>query len=264
VALLGSLLAAGATLSVRSILLHAHGPDANGFYQAMSGLTLQILPVFLSGISLYVVPKLGGSNDRGYAGDVLTRVVRIILLLVTPGLALGVVFREQFFLVLFSHEFVRASAWFPVQLTGDLFLALAWAAGSHLLQMGRLRAFLICETVRAALMLAVGAGLLRMGLDEQGIGALAVAHGVSYAAEAGLFLWLARRDVGLSLVRFIPLFLTAGIAWGAVAAAGYLLPPVWRLAVWGLATSFLWGFGITREERAKLLALVVRRRATAP
>lgn len=263
VALVGSALAAAGTLGVRSMVLHVYGADANGYYQAMSGLTLQILPVFLSGIGLYVVPKLGGVDDRDEVRALVRRVVRFVPVAVAPLLGLGVVFREAFFAVLFSADFAPAAAWFPVQLTGDLLLALAWAAGSHWLPRGKLRVFLVCEAARAGVLVAVAVALVVLRVEPLGVGALALAHAASYGVEAAVFLWLGRRDMGLAAADWArPLAVTA-LGWSALLAGGYTLAWPGRLGVWLAASLLTLAAAPAGAERRALLRRL-RPRAASP
>lgn len=267
VALAGTVAAAGATLAGRSLVLRAYGPEAAGYYQAMSGLTLQILPLFLSGIALYTVPRLAGLRDGAQAGPVIAPSVRLMAPLVAAGLSLGLVFREPFFALLFSPAFAPAAAWFPVQLTGDVLLALAWSAGAHLLPMGRLRIFLACEALRAAVFLAAAAGALALRLEPTGAAPLAVAHAISYAAEAAVFLYFARRGFGLPLREpAARLAITFG-AWGAMIAVSYLAPLPWRFAAWTVCAPIMLACAVTagdvRAVRARLAAWAAKRAENA-
>jgi PST family polysaccharide transporter len=253
VALAGTALAAAATLAGRSLVLHAYGAAAAGYYQAMSGLTLQILPLFLSGAALYTVPRLAGEGEGARAGAVIGPLIRVLVPLVAAGLALGLALRETFFAVLFTPAFAPAARWFPVQLTGDLFLTLAWASGAHLLPMGRLRTFLWCESARAAVFLAATLALLALDLEPSGALPPAAAHALSYAAEAGLFVGLARRYHGLDVGALAPRFALTAAAWAALLAVTYLAPPPWRLAAWFLGLPAFAAAALTRDEARGLL-----------
>lgn len=263
VAMVGAILATVGNLAGRSVLLHEYGPESNGYYQAMSGLTLQILPVFLSGITLYVIPRLGGVSDKAYTGEVVTLVVRAVCLLIMPLLALGVVFREWFLQYLFSAEFLVAAPWLPVQFTGDLFLALAWACSSFLLPTGRLRAFLICESTRAILFFLIAVTLLRLHLEPLGVSALAIALVVAYAVEVVMLVYVARRAIGLRLGCLLRNIVPMLLAWCGVLAVCYLFPLGLRLLMVSAILGLYWWRMIERREWG-LLVSALRFRKPGP
>jgi O-antigen/teichoic acid export membrane protein len=248
VAVVGAVLGALGSLAGRSLLLHEYGAAQNGYYQAVSGLTIQILPVFLSGITLYVAPRLGGVADRREISTIVGRVLRVVLLLVMPLLAAGAILREWFLRLLFSADFVAASPWLPVQFTGDLFLALAWATGSFLLPAGKLRPFLLLESARALIFLGAAVLLLRSGYFAQGLGALALAHLGAYAALCGFFAIFLRADIGPALREARFLGFTAALFWALALAASYLLPIPWRIVVYSLGLIIFWYANISKKE----------------
>ncbi len=264
VTIVGAVTASVGNLAGRSVLLHEYGATANGYYQALSGLTLQILPVFLSAITMYVVPKLGGISDRRYTSELVARVIRAVCLLVLPLLAGGVIFREWFLAILFSPEFVLASPWLPVQFTGDVFLALAWATGSFLLPTGRFRIFLVCESIRAGVFLGLAVLFLRLRMEPLGVGALASAHLLAYGLETVMFLVAARRTIGFSVGASARILFTGGVAWIGVVALSWWLPLVWRAPLGLLLLLAYLGMALNKDEWASLKSLLQRLRWARP
>ncbi len=261
VALVGAVLGAAGSLAARSALLHASGPAANGLYQAMSGLTLQILPVFLSGVNLYVMPRLGGVRDAGLTGQVVQRVLRIVALIVVPGLAGGVILREWFLALLFSPAFVSAAGWLPVQFSGDVMLAVAWAAGSFLLPTGRLRLFLAAEVLRSAIFIVVSVALLLSGIFDAGIGALAIAHLAAYGTICILYFRVLVREHRAAMGGLRALAFGAAALWVATALLSYTASPAWRLAVFVPLLAIYWRAFVEAGEWRQLTGLL---RAAAP
>lgn len=223
--LVTAIFSSAASFSGRAWLVSASGADAAGLYQAMSGLTLQILPMFLNGAALYAAPRLAGTSDAGMASRVVTAVWLVVAMVVVPPLALALIFREAFFSILFSGAFRPAAGVFPLQLTGDLLMSFCWATACYLLPSGRLRSFIFCETARCVTYVATAAALLAVW---SGPGALALAHALSYALELLLFLAVARHH-GLLLRDRYTLLVGSLIAWACMVVATYTLTLAWRV-----------------------------------
>lgn len=242
----------GATI-VRSLVLHAAGAAHVGYYQAMSLLTLQALPMLLSGIGAYVVGRAVRDNR------VIFSATRLVLLLLIPGLGLGIMLREWFVRILFSAAFAPASVWMPLQFTGDLLLGVSWVWSAVLLAHGRNGMYMAIVFVKTCVFLAITYAGLNM-LPSWGPGAPALGYALANGLECLLF---SRTPVLRLAVRepdFLRLLVSSATAWMAMTGAAVATPSLWvRAIVCVVVTLGLARFVLTRDERHYAIERVRRR-----
>jgi PST family polysaccharide transporter len=194
-----------ALLTIRSLIIDRLGAEQNGLYQAVYGLSVQYMTLVTGAMATYSFAQLSAIASRLLAGAArreeleleINNNVRLVLLVIVPVLAVVVLLREPGLALFYSPEFLPAASLFPLQVVGDLFLALAWAFGLALLPLGRVSPWLLVNLSAPLLFLAGTAALLpRLGL--QGV---VLAYAVGQGVQAGLSWWYLRRATGFRLLR---------------------------------------------------------------
>jgi O-antigen/teichoic acid export membrane protein len=138
-----SLAAAGAALLVRGEILRQVGAEANGLYQVAWQVGQNYLGIL--GISLwsYGMPKVASQLDDPEAiGELQNDFLRIVVLVLAPGIVLLLAARDLWIPLLYSRAFLGVGATIAWQLAGELFAAMRQSMNITLLPRERL-AFLV-------------------------------------------------------------------------------------------------------------------------
>ncbi len=93
-------------LTVKRIILMQSDLDEMGTYQAMSNVTAQYLPVFVSSLSSYFLPNFSEKNITGDLKAEMNSAIRAILLLAIAPFLIMVSLSEQIISLLYSSEFL--------------------------------------------------------------------------------------------------------------------------------------------------------------
>jgi PST family polysaccharide transporter len=224
----GASLAVGAAISlallaVRRLIITELGPDENGLYQAVYGLSVQYMTLVTGAMATYSFAQLSGIASRLSEGPErreelhreINNNIRLVLLVIVPVLATVALLRNLGLIVFYSPEFLPAAPLFPLQAVGDLFMACAWAFGLALLPLGRVAAWLLINLSAPAVFWGGAITLL----PRDGLRGVVIAYVVAQALQATLSWWCLRRATGFRLThRNARLLAISIVALTAIAA----------------------------------------------
>lgn len=165
VGLATALVHAGVSLNqlvFRAVIVQRLGTADNGIYQAVMGLSRQYLSAVMSGMAVYLFPRLSGLTERRplFEAD-LERGARFLLALLVPAAVLLLAARDWIVAVVFTAEFRPMIPLMALSLTGDVA-----RGGVHLLRM----ALLALGRSGAFVALGLGGELLYLVLFFAGLG----------------------------------------------------------------------------------------------
>lgn len=149
--LVGGLISTGLSLALRREIISLHGLEQSGLYQVAFALTQQYLTLVLGAMSAYSFPAYRAVHNQPQAlSQEVNHTLRGALLVIVPIIAVLLVLREPFILVLFTEEYLPAEAMLRLQLLGDLFKVVAWAIGVPILAAGRAGTHIALEVLFAS------------------------------------------------------------------------------------------------------------------
>lgn len=220
-------------LAVRTLAVRELGDTANGLYQVVYGLSSLYISVFMTWMSAYVFPRIAAETDRSHLRSLINSALRANLFLLVPGLVAVVSLRVLLVHIFYSHAFVGAADYIPVQALGDYARILGWSFGVSLFAQGYKGGHVIAILVQAAAWVA----LTGLTLQWFGLGALSFGYALSYVTWPVLMYWMARRWLGVRIDYDQTLVAAVGLACILAAALapqpyGLLVAPIVPLLIY--------------------------------
>jgi putative peptidoglycan lipid II flippase len=228
------------TFVVATIL--ASGLGAGAISAFNFAFTLLQIPIGLIGVPLGVVvfPTLARGLARGAVEDfvdLVTRSLRLLLFVMLPITAVGMVLRHEIVTLLFDYGRVDARA---IAMTADTLLWFLGGLAAHAAIAVLARAFYAGKDTRtpvavAILAVAINSSLAVVLAGPLGLPGLAAAIAIAAWVEALVLAWLlSRRQPGIDLVAVGRLGLLAGVlaipaalaAWAVIVGVGGIVPDV--------------------------------------
>lgn len=185
----------GANLWVRTIIFNTLGQEQAGIYSAMVQMSSLCIMLVLDSISTYCYPRLSGIQDPKEMVNELNQTMRLTLILITPMIALFMLFKDLVIVLSLSRQFLLASPLIGYQLLGDAFKAVGWSIGVSLLPMKRLKAFTIIDVSWSVLFLTVSA----IAVPRWGLAGALVAYMLGFIFHVLVNYAYARRSINYSL-----------------------------------------------------------------
>lgn len=233
VVLLGGVVLWASLLAVRTITIHVSGNRANGLYQVAYGLSNQYVTVFMTWMAAYVFPAVAGNRDGRALGPLLNSALRANLFLMAPVLCLTLALRRPLIALLYSPSFLDAAPLISMQALGDLLRVIGWSFGVALFARGHLRSHLAVVAGQGIAWTALAAVLV----PALGLPGVTIAYAGSFAIYPVLGLWLARRQLQVT-IEPMNLGLSA-LAAAAVLAAAFGPPAAGVLAALAVPAAVL-------------------------
>lgn len=137
-------------LYVRSLLIKHEGAAANGLYQVAFALVGYYTPFFTNSVWGYLFPKLSAINDESVFNIEVNKMLRFILLFLTPSISILFLLKKAIVILIFSKEFLGSLEIFPLYLVGSFFFMLSYIFGTTFLAKRQLLAFFaitLCQNV---------------------------------------------------------------------------------------------------------------------
>lgn len=234
-------------LFVRTWIVYYLGSSANGIYQVIWAVSSQYLILVPLALWSYAYPRLAEViDDEQQAGNELSKVLRLGILLITP-MMFGILGTRNFLVrLLYTVEFLPAASLMAIQLWGDFARFLVWWMELPLYAGSKLSRIVIIEACYNLGYLTFGTLLLHtFGLSGVCIGYVA-ANGLALLVS----LLLLKQDRGQPALIARDCVLLIKSAIFLVAA---MLIPQGRSVVWGALTTalaVLWGgWALSPQER---------------
>ncbi|MBX7043461.1 MAG: oligosaccharide flippase family protein [Ignavibacteria bacterium] len=246
-------------LAVRTIAIDNLGISANGIYQSVLGISLNYFTLIFVLISNYTLPKLNAYRDDGDFRKEINETFRIFNFALTPLVCALIVCRFLIVTVLYSDDFLAATALYKYQFPGDFFKVLAWISGLWIIPKNKIRLWLSLELITFTLYPLLSFILLnKFGMSLE---AISVSYLVSNVLHFLMNVYFLRRNIRFSLtsqnlkmflmsILLIPLIIV--ISEQSPLAGYFAIVPI--LAIWFMAVA-------DKEEKSMLWRLI--RRGTA-
>jgi PST family polysaccharide transporter len=196
VVFLGGVLETLTALLLRTWIISSSGPELNGVYQAVVGLSGQYLGFFALFNNAYLYPRLSSLRGPAETTVEINNSLCSGLVLVVPLIAGIIIFRQELILALFTADFLPAADVLLWQALGDTLKVTSWFISASLLAQGRLRAFVGLSLVFSTVYLVSSFAFL----ERWGLTGLAAAHLLSYALHLGLVSAVQRRVIAFTLL----------------------------------------------------------------
>lgn len=200
-------------LAVRTLVQKQLGPDALGFFQAASAISMTYIGFVLTAMGTDYYPRLTAAiHDHAAVNRMVNEQTEVALLLAGPVFLAMMGLAPWVIELLYSSSFRAAGDVLRWQVLGDVLKVASWPLGYIILAAGNGRIFMLTES------LAIGVFVLMtwLGLTWLGIVATGVAFFGMYMVYLPFVYWLAYRKTGFlwapTVRRLLGLLLLAALA----------------------------------------------------
>lgn len=162
----GGLLISGIGYLTIYLINHYESIHSVGLYSAAFAISGAFVNFVLGAMSTDYYPRLAGmANDKVAMKHLINQQTEIGILLVVPGLMIGVIFAPWIIVGLYSADFAPGATLLQWFIAGSLGRVISWPMGYILLALGKARWFMIYETSMNALnAILITHGLIVFGL----------------------------------------------------------------------------------------------------
>lgn len=209
-----TLMSTGAMYLVRVLVMRQLGPEAAGYFQAASSLSMLYVGFVLQAMGTDFYPRLTGiAKDHVACNRMVNEQVEISLLIAIPGIVATMVFSPLVIELFYSKTFLPTMDLLRWQLLGVVLRIATWPLGYILLAKGAAKTYFFSESItNIAYILLIGVGIKYYGLSGTGMaffGMYALYIFLIYFITARMtgFRWSAK-NIKVALVSF-PLVLLA-------------------------------------------------------
>lgn len=255
-AMILSLASSATDLGVRTMIVRQLGIASNGLYQPVAMLSTQVFLALISALAMYLFPRLTGLYANGQheeANDDVNSGVRLMLIAAIPAVVITITLAPQLLRLVYSAQFVSASAALTWQMSGEVFRALAWTVGAVLLPLGLIRVWLVIGLAT----LATQAGLAAVLIGHFGIVGVSVAYSSSWLVSAALSILVAYRLAAFRFDRRSILLIVGALAFTA-ASMGVAQLSGRTAPIAGIGLMVAWLTLTVRRDSVRTLAATVR------
>lgn len=213
----GALLAAGAGLAIRSVIVRELGLDANGIYQAAWGISGMFAGFIFNAMGADFYPRLtAAARDNGEVNRLVNEQIEIGLLLALPSLLGTLAFAPWLMHLFFSPKFIPGAPLLPWLIIGLFAQLISWPLGFIQRAKGKVRWIFLSQSHINLLHLALALLMIRIYGLVAAAWAFALATYIHALVTFGIARHLSRFAWTASCTRLI--LLTAGIVSAGFAA----------------------------------------------
>lgn len=247
----------GALFAIRSRFDQYGGPEANGQFQAAWAAGSVYLGLVLSGMGTFVFPRYATAKDTAELQAQMDEAARFVMQVAPPVVFLAIGFADIAIRVMYSHRFDDALGILKWQFVGDVAKCLSWVYAGPLLYRGKVRAFLVTESLAAA-MFAIGSWVL---IPRFGLAASGIAYLTTYALYLVVTSAVARPVLGVAARRghiaiaAIGTTIALGLATGGPG-------PTWRIVAILAAAAWSVRSGLARPVLTRVHRHIKERHTT--
>lgn len=225
-------------LAVRTLVQRQLGPDALGFFQAASAISMTYIGFVLTAMGTDYYPRLTAAiHDHAAINRMVNEQTEVALLLASPVFLAMMGLAPWVIELLYSSSFHPAVDVLRWQVLGDVLKVASWPLGFIILAAGNGRTFMLTE------ILAMGVFVLLtwLGLPVMGVVATGLAFVGMYALHLPMMYWLVRRKTGFRW----DVGVWRHLVWLILSALAVLAAAKWTAFVGALVGLILCvGFGI--------------------
>jgi O-antigen/teichoic acid export membrane protein len=214
----------GSVLIVKATIARGHGIASAGQFDVAWGLSNVYLTLLLGSLHSYLLPTLSVEALNDQKSEVLDKALRLSIIIAVPLITTVIVVKPLVVRVLYSGEFVGALDVLRWTLLGDYLRVTGWVLATVLFARVDIRAYVACEALWSATLVAVAIGWLHVHLSMAGVAYMVASgvylailgyrvrsrHGVTFRGSQ-IRLWA----IGAGIVLLASLFtwMHVGIAW---------------------------------------------------
>lgn len=196
--MLGGILTAVVAVIIRGEILRNLGIEANGLYQAASGLAGMFAGFILNAMALDFFPRLSSvSHDNASVNRLVNEQTEIGVLLALPGLIGTIGFAPWVLHLFYSSEFLPASQLLVAMFLGCFAQVIGWPLGFIARAKGAIRWMIVPESTVTLLQLALALILL----PYFGLSGVALAFTITWVTYILVMLGVADRLSGFRWTR---------------------------------------------------------------
>lgn len=197
------------------------GLSVMGIYQVIITFSTIYLTIPIQAMSGYAMPIIAAANSQKEITRSINESLRFLLFLLTPAIAVIMIWPEIFVYLFFSRDFMSAVGPLQIQLLGTVFVLMAFPYGVAFQAKGHLKALLVIATLTPILYLSLVWLFFGIGQLE----GIAAAYAVCMFILMIVQHFLARAYFGMRIVpKNLKLILSTAV-WIAVAFfAGAVFP----------------------------------------
>lgn len=253
-----ALLATGALLILRAIVVNQAGLAGAGIFDAPWTLSMGYVMLVLTSFQTYYLPTLTQTETIPSRVALMQRLFRVSTLLMTLLVIVVIVMKPLIISLLYSTEFTASLTIWRWMLIGDYFKVTSWIFAMPMLAHADLKTFFWTEAITNTAFLALATGLVVGTHSLQGIG---VAFALSYLGYLIYTFHYARTRHGLTLRR------PAVLSWlGGLALILGCSLETWSATQVNWGTAGLWAgavgcfafLGLSAEERRQIMHTALR------
>jgi O-antigen/teichoic acid export membrane protein len=258
--LITSLIATGALLVIRTMIIQYGGFSSAGIFSVAWGLSMMYISLVLGSFGTYYLPTLSGINDIPSRNILIQNLLRISLLLIIPLIITIIVLKSLVITILYTYEFMPSLKIIRWMLIGDYFKVGGWVLAMPMLAYGDMKVFFWTESLwYIGFLILSYIGIFYFN-DTQMIG---IAFLILYAFLFVYTIFYAhnKHSVVLTsnfLVHWILGLLLIIVAswqtWGDT-QVNWISAPIW-IAV---AIGFSW-MTLNKEEKSKLIRMIYKKK----
>lgn len=241
---------------LRAQIVHDVGLTSNGLYQALLAISMQYLAIPLNAMATYSFPRISQLRELDDINREVNNATRVAVLFSAAGIMAILLGRDLVIETLYSRRFLEAAPLFPVQMVGNLMMAVCFAIQLPMLPQERFRARNVMTVAQYASFAAIFYGVS----TEHRLWGAVWGFTVSWGIHLAMLYFYVRH---VNRFRFTPdnrrLLLFSFAAVLAVAALPF---PDLRMRMVGIVIAVAWALtSITRRELTALVELVRSRLA---
>lgn len=142
-------------IQLRKFIIDNYGIQSAGIYQTVLGLSTSYFVIIYTYLSLYSLPQFSKIENNIDIIKELNNNLRFLLFLIIPMAMLLLSFKNEYLIVFYSSEFLKASDYFYYQILGDIFRVLAALFGLWLIPKVKIFALLSIDLTLNVLLLTL-------------------------------------------------------------------------------------------------------------
>jgi PST family polysaccharide transporter len=149
-------------LYLRKFIISNFGFEANGLYQSVFGLSLNIFAFMYSFLGNHTLPQLSMHKENDKVVSILDDTSKFLILIIIPILLLLFSFREIILVVFYSKSFISAGNLILFQFIGDFFRIFASLFSIWLFSRMKIKQLIVIDLIFNALLLTFPQILIKL------------------------------------------------------------------------------------------------------
>lgn len=209
VTLFTGLIATGALLAVRALIIGSFGMEEAGVFNAAWTIGMTYAIIVLASFGTYYLPTLAQTSERQPRNTLMNQVLWVSTLMMVPMTVMAIVLKPLVIEVLFSNEFTPALGMLRWMLVAAYLKAFSWILAMPMLAYADMRTYFLVESFWYVGFLSLSAISIVGFTSTEGVG---ISFMILYAAYFAYTWQYAKRRWGFTPQRRLLAFWLLGLA----------------------------------------------------